>query len=180
MQTDAKTMDVFGLRVARVELFHSSFLELSDSIPCLLGRMETLYFLFGCEMIITPFDTVKRPAHMSVSHSSGAHMVHERERRDLTDFLEPLGPTYQGNISPWERLRCNKFFNQTKKMKDHYVLYDSPPEPNTPYVSASTDGCCIQQQRSYLPPKRHFCSSWLQVNSVRTYRVRMVIRYVLL
>jgi hypothetical protein len=50
-----------------------------------------------------------------VSHSSGAHMVHERERRDLTDFLEPLGPTYQGNISPWKRLRCNKFFNQTKK-----------------------------------------------------------------
>jgi hypothetical protein len=65
MQTDAKTMDVFGLRVARVELFHSSFLELSDSIPCLLGRMETLYFLFGCEMIITPFGIVKRPAHMS-------------------------------------------------------------------------------------------------------------------
>jgi hypothetical protein len=145
--------------------------------------METLYFLFGCEMIITPFGIVKRPAHMSVSHSSGAHMVHERERRDLTDFLEPLGPTYQGNISPWKRLRCNKFFNQTKKNEGPLCsvrLPSTPPEPNTPYVSASTDGCCIQQQRSYLPPKRHFCSSWLQVNSVRTYRVRMVIRYVLL
>jgi hypothetical protein len=49
-----------------VEPFHSSFLELSDSISCLIGRMKPLYFLFGYEMILIPFDTVKMSTHMSV------------------------------------------------------------------------------------------------------------------
>jgi hypothetical protein len=41
------TNGVFGSRVVRVEPLHSIFLELSDSIPCLVGRIEPPYFLFG-------------------------------------------------------------------------------------------------------------------------------------
>jgi hypothetical protein len=48
---------------------------------------------------------------MSVTHSSGAHMVREREWEDPVDFLEPLGLAYQLNIPLRKRLRSNIFFN---------------------------------------------------------------------
>jgi hypothetical protein len=49
-------------------------------------------------MILTLFDTVKRSAYMLLAHSSGANMVHERERGDPADFLESLSLAYRGNI----------------------------------------------------------------------------------
>jgi hypothetical protein len=62
-------------------------------------------------MILTLFDTVKMSVHMSVTHSSGAHMVREQEWEDPVDFLEPLGLAYQLNIPLRKRLRSNIFFN---------------------------------------------------------------------
>jgi hypothetical protein len=105
---------VFSSRVTRAEPFHSSFLELSDSISCLIGRMKPLYFLFGYEMILTPFDTVKM----------SAHMVHEQEQRD-SRFFEITQSDISRKYSTMKMASFQHILQPNKKTKYCWALHGS-------------------------------------------------------